>query len=48
MEPAREIWQRVLGELQVQVSKANYTTWLKNSHGVSCQEDTFVVGVPSA
>jgi len=48
LEPAREIWQRVLGELQIQVSKANYTTWLKNSHGVSCQEDTFVVGVPSA
>jgi len=48
LEPAREIWQRVLGELQIQVSKSNYTTWLKNSHGVSCQEDTFVVGVPNA
>lgn len=48
MEPAREIWQRVLGELQIQVSKANYTTWLKSSQGISCQEDTFEVGVPSA
>jgi chromosomal replication initiator protein len=48
LEPAREIWQRVLGELQIQVSKANYTTWLKTSQGISCQEDTFVVGVPSA
>jgi len=48
LEPAREIWQRVLGELQIQVSKANYTTWLKSSQGISCQEDTFEVGVPSA
>lgn len=48
MESARDIWQRVLGELQVQVSKANYATWLRNSRGVSCQEHTFIVGVPSA
>jgi chromosomal replication initiator protein len=48
LEPAREIWQRVLGELQIQVSKANYTTWLKSSQGISCQEYAFVVGVPSA
>jgi len=48
LQPARETWQKVLGELQIQVSKANYTTWLKNSQGISCQEDTFVVGVPSA
>jgi len=48
LEPAKEIWQRVLGELQLQVSKANYATWLKNSQGITCQEDTFVVGVPSA
>lgn len=48
MESAREIWQSVLGELQIQVSKANYATWLKNSQGVSCQKDAFVVWVPSA
>jgi len=47
LESAREIWQRALGELQIQVSKANYCTWLKNSEGVSCQQDTFVVWVPS-
>lgn len=47
MESARDIWQRVLGVLQVQVSKANYATWLKNSRGMSCQGKTFVVGVPS-
>lgn len=47
LESAREIWQRVLGELQIEVSKANYTTWLKNSHGIDCQQNLFVVGVPN-
>ncbi len=47
MESAREIWERALGELQLQVSRANYTTWLKNSYGVTSQENIFVVGVPN-
>lgn len=48
MESVKEIWERALGELQIQVSKANYVTWLKSSQGISCQENTFVVGVPNA
>ncbi|MCK4580282.1 MAG: chromosomal replication initiator protein DnaA, partial [Dehalococcoidia bacterium] len=48
LEAAKEIWQKVLGELQIQVSRANYATWLKNSYGISCQEDSFLVGVPNA
>jgi chromosomal replication initiator protein len=47
LEPAKEIWNKALGKLQIQVSKANYTTWLSNSQGLSCQDDTFVVGVPN-
>ncbi len=47
MEPAKEIWKSALGKLQIQVSKANYTTWLSNSHGLSCQDNTFVVSVPN-
>ncbi|NWF77311.1 MAG: chromosomal replication initiator protein DnaA [Chloroflexi bacterium] len=47
MESAKEIWKKALDKLQIQVSKANYTTWLGNSEGVSCQDDTFVVSVPS-
>ena len=45
LEPAKEIWERALGKLQIQVSKANYTTWLSNSQGLRCQDNTFVVGV---
>jgi len=44
---AQEVWDRALGELQIEVSKPNYTTWLKNSRGISCQDDVFVVGVPN-
>jgi len=47
LEPAKEIWQSALGKLQIQISKANYTTWLINSQGLSCQDGTFVVGVPN-
>jgi len=47
LESAKEIWQSALGRLQIQVSKANYSTWLSDSQGLSCQDSTFVVGVPN-
>jgi len=47
LESAHEIWQKALGELQTQVSRANYNTWLGSSHGVSFENGTFVVGTPS-
>jgi chromosomal replication initiator protein len=47
LESPKEIWQSTLGKLQIQVSKANYTTWLGDSHGLSCQDNIFVVGVPN-
>ena len=47
MEPAKEIWNSALGKLQIQINKANYTTWLSDSHGLSCQDNTFVVSVPN-
>lgn len=47
MESAKEIWQTALGKLQIQVSKANYTTWLSDSQGLNCHDNVFVVGVPN-
>jgi chromosomal replication initiator protein len=47
LEPARDIWQSALGKLQIQVSKANYTTWLGDSQGLGCHDNVFVVGVPN-
>jgi len=44
---AREIWETALGELQVQVNKANYRTWLEKTVGLSYQGNQFVVGAPN-
>lgn len=45
---AEKIWQSALGELQIQVSKANYNTWLKDSRGIDYDNGVFTVAVPSA
>ena len=44
---AQEIWETALGELQIQVNKANYRTWLGKTVGLSYQGNQFVVGVPN-
>lgn len=36
-----------MGELQIQVSQANYNTWLSDSQGLSYNDNLLVVGVPS-
>jgi len=43
----QKIWQSALEQLQLQVSKANYETWLSDTRGVEFSQDTFVVAVPS-
>jgi len=45
---AQEIWEAALGELQIQVNKSNYKTWLGKTIGLSCQNNQFVIGVPNA
>ncbi|MEI6266726.1 MAG: chromosomal replication initiator protein DnaA [bacterium] len=42
-----QIWKSVLGELEVSLSKANFTTWFKNTQIVSADENSAVVGVPN-
>lgn len=46
-ESAKDIWEAALGELQLQLSRTNFDTWLKDTVGLSYQGDQFVVGVPS-
>jgi len=46
--PAQEIWDAALGELQIQVSKPNYRTWLEKTVGKSYQDNQFVVSVPNS
>ncbi|MCX6002427.1 MAG: chromosomal replication initiator protein DnaA [Chloroflexi bacterium] len=45
---ADKIWEAALGELQLQVSKANYDTWLRDSRGIAYLKGVFTVAVPTA
>jgi chromosomal replication initiator protein len=45
---AQEIWDAALGELQLQVSKANYRTWLEKTKGLSYRDSQLLIGVPNA
>ena len=45
---AQEIWETALGELQLQVTRPNYRTWLEKTTGLSHENNRFVVGVPNA
>ncbi len=48
MRTARETWEAAKGGLQVQISKSNYDTWIKDSVGLSHQGNLFVVATPSS
>ena len=45
---AQQIWETALGELQIQVSKHNFRTWLEKTVGLSYQDNQFAIGVPNA
>jgi len=41
------IWRAVLGELQMQMPRATFETWVKNTSVVSYEDGAFVIGVPN-
>ncbi len=43
-----EIWQAVLADFELKVSKANFTTWFKNTGIATYETGTVVICVPSA
>jgi chromosomal replication initiator protein len=43
-----QIWQSVLGEVEVGLSRANFITWFKNTFIYSLEGNKVVVGVPNA
>ena len=49
MEPrsSRQIWETALGELQVEVNKPNFRTWLGGTVGLGDEGDDFIIGVPN-
>ncbi|MBI2832551.1 MAG: chromosomal replication initiator protein DnaA [Chloroflexi bacterium] len=44
---AQQIWETALGELELQVSRPNYRTWLANTRGLSYKDGQFIIGVPN-
>jgi chromosomal replication initiator protein len=47
MQQAESIWNAALGELELQMTKATFNTWVKPTVAVSWQEDDFVLGAPN-
>src|SRR5579864_5502396 len=41
------LWQAVLGEIELSVSRGNFLTWFKNTQLVRQKDDVLVVGVPN-
>lgn len=41
------LWQAVLGEIELSVSRASYVTWFKNTRLLKHKDDVLVVGVPN-
>ena len=44
---AVETWKAILGDLQLQVSRPIYETWLKETEGLSITDGSLTVGVPT-
>jgi chromosomal replication initiator protein len=48
LNSAQKQWQATLGELQLQMTRATFDTWLRGSQVVAFEEDTFTVYVRHA
>ena len=42
-----QIWQAVLGEIELNLSKANFTTWFKNTFISSFEDGKMIICVPN-
>lgn len=47
MTSNQHLWQAVLGNLELSLSKANFTTWFKNTSILDRTENRVVIGVPN-
>jgi chromosomal replication initiator protein len=42
-----DLWRSVLGNIELSISKANFSTWFKNTKILSVENDHVVIGVPN-
>ncbi|MEJ2511123.1 MAG: chromosomal replication initiator protein DnaA [Anaerolineales bacterium] len=45
---AKRAWQAVLGQLQMEMAKATYDTWVRDAAFVAYEDGTFIIGVQNA
>ena len=48
LDSAQRLWQATLGELQLQMTRATFDTWLRGSQVIACGGDTLTVHVRHA
>ena len=48
MQDPQQLWQAVLGELELNLSKANFTTWFKNTAISSIENGHAIISVPNS
>jgi chromosomal replication initiator protein len=44
---AEQAWQAALGQLQMDMPKASFDTWVRNAEIVSYEDNLFIIGVPN-
>ncbi len=42
-----KLWQAVLGEIELSVSRGSFVTWFKNTHLLRYKDNVLVIGVPN-
>ena len=45
---AHQAWQAACGQLQMDMNKASYETWVRSAELISFEGDVFTIGVPNA
>ncbi|MGD8456765.1 MAG: chromosomal replication initiator protein DnaA [Anaerolineales bacterium] len=45
---AKQAWQAVLGQLQMEMAKATFDTWVRDADFVAFEDGTFIIGVENA
>ena len=45
---AQQAWQAALGQLQMEMPKAAFDTWVRNAEFISYEDGSFIIGVQNA
>src|SRR3989304_5471169 len=45
--PAQRVWDTALGQLQMQVTRPNFDTWLKDTVGLAAEHGSFIIRPPT-